>query len=200
MKRLKVLLLKPYSQADELIPPFALGYLATAIREKHDVTILDCLKEKIPPDQLGPMLERGQYDVVGIQVFTFHVPATKEYSEVIKRILPHALIILGGPQPSADPENIFNLLPKADWAFLGEAEIGLPKLLEFVAFDNLASSGLKEIPGLIWRDQDNLKVNQQIFFADIDQFGMPAWDLIRPETYPVSPHGGFYKNYPIPCF
>mgnify|MGYP001566014007 CR=1 FL=1 len=197
MKRLKVLLLKPFSQADELIPPFGLGYLATAIRDKHEVTILDCLKEKLPPNKLGPVLERGQYDIVGIQVFTFHVPATREYSEVIKKILPQARIVLGGPQPSASPRDVFSLLPQADWAFLGEAEIGLPKLLELIALGDLTSASLREVPGLIWREQNNIKVNQQIFFADIDRFGMPAWDLIRPETYPISPHGGFYKNYPI---
>jgi len=197
MKRLKVLLLKPYSPADELIPPFSLGYLATAIRDKHEVTILDCLKEKLPPDKLDPALERGHYDIVGLQIFTFHVPIAKEYLRVIKRVLPEARIIVGGPHPSASPKNIFDLLPLADWAFIGEAEIGLPKLLERVAENRLTPEYLTAIPGLIWRDGDDTIVNQQVFFDDIDRFGMPAWDLIRPDTYPFSPHGGFYKNYPI---
>ena len=26
---------------------------------------------------------------------------------------------------------------------------------------------------------------------------MPSWDLLRPDTYPLAPHGGFFKNYPI---
>ncbi len=197
MKRLKVLLLKPYSQVDELIPPFSLGYLATAIREKHDVTILDCLKEKLPPNKLEPILKSHQYDVVCLQVFTFHIPVALEYIKIINRILPPARIILGGPHPSADPENIFSLFPQIDWAFIGEAEIGLPKLLEFIALNNPVSESLNDIPGLIWRRSDKVIVNQQVFCVDIDQFGMPAWDLIRPDTYPFAPHGGFFKNYPI---
>ena len=50
---------------------------------------------------------------------------------------------------------------------------------------------------MIWREGNRVVINQQVFFEDIDRFGMPAWDLIRPDTYPFAPHGGFFKNYPI---
>ncbi len=197
MKRLKVLLLKPYCQADELIPPFGLGYLATAIRNQHEVAILDCLKERLTPDKLRSFLKHSRYDVIGLQIFTFHISVAIEYLTVIKSVLPQARIVLGGPHPSSDPYNVFNLLPQTDWAFVGEAEIGLPKLLKLIVFDDLVAARFKEIPGLIWRDGEKIVVNQPVFFADIDHFGMPAWDLIRPDTYPISPHGSFFKNYPI---
>jgi len=32
---------------------------------------------------------------------------------------------------------------------------------------------------------------------NLDLLGMPAWDLIMPETYPFSPHGVVCKNFPI---
>jgi anaerobic magnesium-protoporphyrin IX monomethyl ester cyclase len=32
---------------------------------------------------------------------------------------------------------------------------------------------------------------------DLDSLGMPAWDLIMPESYPFSPHGVVMMNYPI---
>ena len=37
-------MMKPYSESDELIPPFGLGYLATAVRKKN-VKILDGIKK-----------------------------------------------------------------------------------------------------------------------------------------------------------
>ena len=40
-------------------------------------------------------------------------------------------------------------------------------------------------------------VNPPIFVETLDEFGMPSWDLLRPDTYPLAPHGGFFKNYPI---
>ena len=77
MQRLKVLLLRPFSKSDELIPPFGLGYLATAIREKHDVEILGGIKEKLALDKFEKKLEKEKYDVVGMQVFTFQIPVAQ---------------------------------------------------------------------------------------------------------------------------
>lgn len=196
-KRLKVLLIRPYSEADELIPPFGLGYLATAIREKHDVEILDGIKEKLTLEEFKRILKTGEYDVVGIQIFTLHVFKAKDYIRVIKEILPEAKIILGGPHPSCSPLDIFELFPDIDWAFKGEAEIGLAKLLDLIIEDKVNPEHLLEVPGLIWRNKQQAVVNQQIFIDNLDEIGMPSWDLLRPDTYPLFPHGAFFKNYPI---
>lgn len=186
---MKVLLIRPYADADELIPPFSLGYLATAIRKNHEVKILDGIKERLTPAGLEQFLRKNFFDVIGIQVFTFQIITAKNYLDLIKRVLPEAKVILGGPHPSCAPETIFNYFPKADYAFVGEAEIGLSKLLD--------SLPLPQIPGLVWRNNGRTKINPQIFVEDLDSLGMPSWDLIRPDTYPLSPHGGFFKNYPI---
>ncbi len=199
-KQLKVLLMKPYSRADELIPPFGLGYLATAIRKNHDVEILDGIKEKLTLEKFKDILEARKYDIVGIQIFTFQVLKARDYIKVVKEVLPDSKIILGGPHPSCSPLNIFELFPDIDWAFKGEAEIGLAKLLDLINEDKVDSGYLLEVPGLIWRNKqqaDAVVVNQQIFVENLDELGMPAWDLIRPDTYPLFPHGAFFKNYPI---
>ena len=197
MIRLNVLLLRPFSESDELIPPFSLGYLATAIRDKHDVVILDDLKEKLTVAKLEQFLERGQYDVVGLQVFTFQVLTAKKYIKIIKRILPRARILLGGPHPSCSPNNIFSFFSEADWAFKGEAEIGFAGLLNLLVDNKITPEHLKDIPGLIWRNGSQVVVNRQVYFDNLDALGIPSWDLIKPNTYPLAPHGGFYKNYPI---
>ncbi|MBN2094135.1 MAG: radical SAM protein [Candidatus Zambryskibacteria bacterium] len=197
MKRLKVLLMKPNSESDELIPPFGLGYLATAIRGKHDVKILDGIKENLTLEKFENILQKERPDVVGLQIFTFHVIRVKDYINSIKKVLPRAKIILGGPHPSCSPQNIFEFLPKADFAFRGEAEIGLTKLLALIAENQTQGENLSGIPGLIWRSGEQTKINAPIFVEDLDELGMPSWDLIRPDKYPLAPHGGFFKNYPI---
>jgi radical SAM superfamily enzyme YgiQ (UPF0313 family) len=84
-------------------------------------------------------------------------------------------------------------LDKVNFAFVGEAEIGLRVLL-----NNLQNNGnLKEIPGLVWRNKNKIMVNPQIFVKDLDSLGFPSWELIKPNEYPQSPHGGFSKNFPI---
>ena len=198
MKRLNVLLMRPDAMSDELIPPFGLGYLATAIRKNHDVKILDGIKEKLTLEKFDEFLKSNQFDVVGIQIFTFQIVKAKEYIKFIKKAFPRIKIILGGPHPSCSSLNIFQFFPEIDWAFKGEAEIGLVKLLDLLAENKeVSQKDMADIPGLIWRSNEQTVANKQIFIDDLDSLGMPSWDLLRPDTYPLAPHGGFFKNYPI---
>ncbi|MFH0803750.1 MAG: radical SAM protein [Candidatus Tagabacteria bacterium] len=189
--------MKPYSRADELIPPFSLGYLATAIRKNHDVEILDGIKEKLMLGKLEKILREKRPDIIGIQVFTFHIILVRQYLNLVKSILPETKIILGGPHPSCAPDTIFDYFPGADYAFKGEAEIGLSELLDLLSKGNVSQDSLSLVPGLIWRNSGRTIVNEQIFVENLDELGMPSWDLIRPNAYPLAPHGGFFRNYPI---
>lgn len=190
--------MRPYAKSDELIPPFSLGYLATAVREKHKIKIVDGIKEKLDQKKFEEILKREDFDIIGIQVFTFQIIDTQNYIKTIKKILPETKIILGGPHPSCSPDNIFDLFPQIDWAFKGEAEIGFAKLVDLIAENKTSSKNLSLIPGLIWHnDQKKTMVNLPIFIENLDEFGIPSWDLMPPNTYPLAPHGGFFKNYPI---
>ncbi len=180
-----------------MIPPFGLGYLAAAIRKNHDVKILDGIKERLTFAGLEQILREGFFDVIGIQIFTFQVITAKIYIDLIKKNLPEAKIILGGPHPSCAPDTIFNYFPKADYAFRGEAEIGLSELLDLLSKDGIGRDSLVLVPGLIWKDKEKTIINKLIFVEDLDSLAMPSWDLIRPDNYPLAPHGGFFKNYPI---
>ena len=198
MKRLNVLLMRPDAMSDELIPPFGLGYLATAIRKNHDVKILDGIKEKLTLEKFDEFLKSNQFDVVGIQIFTFQIVKAKEYIKFIKKAFPRIKIILGGPHPSCSSLNIFQFFPEIDWAFKGEAEIGLVRLLDLLAEnEEISQKDMADIPGLIWRSNEQTVANKQIFIDDLDSLGMPSWDILRPDLYPLAPHGGFFKNYPI---
>lgn len=194
---MKILLMRPYSDSDELIPPLGLGYLATALRNNHDVRILDGIKEKLILEKFEKFLQEEQFDLVGIHIFTFQIKLADQYIKLLKKIQPSARIVLGGPHPSSSAQAIFDFFPDVDWAFRGEAEVGLAKLAALVASNQLNSEKLAEVPGLIWQNGNGVVINPQFFVENLDELGMPSWDLLRPDTYPLAPHGGFFKNYPI---
>jgi len=189
--------MRPDSQSDELIPPLGLGYLITAVRKNHDVDFLDGIKEKLTLEKFGEILKKNKYDVIGIQIFTFQVVRAKDYIKKIKELLPNAKIILGGPHPSCASSGIFQFFPQIDWAFRGEAEMGLAKLTDFISEGEIADEKLAGIPGLIWRINGRIVVNQQNFVDNLDELGLPSWDILKPDSYPLAPHGGFFRNYPI---
>ena len=41
-----------------------------------------------------------------------------------------------------------------------------------------------EIPGLIWRENGEIRCNPPLFFQDLDALVSPDWDLINPRDYP----------------
>jgi radical SAM superfamily enzyme YgiQ (UPF0313 family) len=194
---MKVLLVKPYNLSDHIQPSLGLGYLATACREAgHEVRILDCIKEGVNTGSLGGRISAFRPDLVGFQCYTFDLKSVKESLRETKRSRPEAFTAIGGPHPSGAPgESLEYFGGDLDYLFTGEAERGLPLLLE--RLESGKTTELEEVDGLAWRDGDTVRVNPKRFVEDLDSLGMPAWDLIRPESYPEAQHGAFFKKFPI---
>lgn len=193
---MNVLLIKPLNIGDHVQPALGLGYLATSIRNSHSVQIIDCNRDKISLKNLIWNVKRFKPDMVGLQCYTYDIPFVREALKIIKIYDKSIFTVIGGPHPSALPSECMNKFNNIlDFAFLGEAEIGLPKLLSALEEDD--TSLYPTIPGLIWKNKGNAMVNSQIFVKDLDSLGFPAWDLIKPQDYPEAPHGAFFKRYPI---
>lgn len=189
----KILLINPYHpQNDHIQPPLGLGYLATAVKKNgFDVSLYDANKFKTDVSHLGRIIKKEKPDFVGFQMYTMNFHYVKNALKIIKSINSEIVTIVGGPHPSALPEETFNSLGEfLDFAFKGEAEIGLPKLLK-------DKQELNEIPGLVYRQCGQIIINPPLFSQNLDLFDFPAWDLLKPETYPEAQHGAFFKNFPI---
>jgi len=191
---MNVLLVKPYNLSDHIQPSLGLGYLATSIRLRHKVEILDCIKERMTPRLFGLYIEKTKPQVVGIQCYTFDLYNIRKMLRSAKRI--GAVTILGGPHPSAVPlETMDFFRNKLDYAFQGEAEIGFSKLIDKLA--GIKDCSFEDIEGLIWRKHGDIRMNEKHFTKDIDSLGGVAWDLIKPQAYPPAQHGAFFKKFPI---
>lgn len=191
---MNVLLVKPYNLSDHIQPSLGLGYLATAIKERHEVEILDSIKEKVKPNDFESYVKEVKPDVVGIQCYTFDLNNIRPLLESSKRI--GARTVLGGPHPSSMPLETIEFFGEAvDYVFRGEAEVGFAKLVDKLG--GLSNYDEREIEGLVWRDGEQVRMNDICFVEDLDSLGWVAWDLIKPETYPEAQHGAFFKKFPI---
>ena len=197
---MKILLVRPYNEESfTVVPPLGLGYLATALRKnKHQVEIVDCVKNKIPPQNFAHVIKKSNPDLVGITVYSSDLFVTKTYLKTAKQN-KKIITVIGGPHPSAMPKESMELYKNLlDFAFIGEAEIGFPLLVEKLKRDKKPTSQkLKFIPGLVWKQNNTIKINPPQFPDNLDQLGFPSWDLIMPETYPHTPIGGFAKQFPV---
>ena len=191
---MKILLVKPYNLSDHIQPSLGLGYLATSVRDRHEVNILDCIKEKIKPEDFEKYIADKKPDIVGFQCYTYDLPYIKTMLRACKN--NNIMTILGGPHPSVMPRETMELFgDDLDYCFQGEAETGFPMLLEGLAGG--LSFDKAKVPGLVFREGGSIVVNKKVFVEDLDKLGIPAWDLIKPQKYPEAQHGAFFMNFPI---
>ncbi len=195
MKIMKILLVTPYNRTYVIMPSLGLGYLASIARQLgHEVNVLHCVKDRIGLKKFQRYIKEQHFDVIGFQVFSYDIPIVKRYLRIVKENSPSTITVAGGAHPSGDPEETMKYLEELDYAFKGESEIGFERFLKYI--DN-NSVPVSEISGIIYRDNDRIVVNEPQFVENLDSLPMPAWDIMKPETYPEAPHGAFTKNFPV---
>lgn len=117
--------------------------------------------KQIPPDT----------GLIGIAGPTYnHARIIKELATAIKQTYPNIPIIVGGPYPSALPEDVPSL--NVDFGIDGEPEMLLDKFLAGVPHD--------KIPGLIYNDGKKWHFNGKAELPeDLDSIPFPARDVFH---------------------
>jgi len=197
---MKIILVRPVVPSRMIlncIPPIGLGYLATALRQQgiRQVKILDCVKDNLNYDSFRKKIAALKPDIVGFQVFSQDLASLEKNLVIIKDIDAKIITLAGGPHPSGLPVETLKEFINLDFVFCGEAEIGLPRLVKAIVTNK---NNYSRIPGLCWRDKKGqIQINAQNFFEDLDALGFPAWDLLKPQTYPDAPQGVIFRNRPV---
>jgi len=192
----RVLLLFPPSRTHYAVPPLGLGYLATALRRRgFTVEILDAVRERLSPAEVERRIAAAPPAMVGIQTFSYDVPAVRDLTDRIRRVAPAVPIVIGGAHPSGSPETVLDDIPSTNFAVQGEGEEALPLLAgRLLPGEPIA---LEEVPGLIYRTAAGVRRNPPRVVDDLDTLGFPAWDLMDPRQYRGAPQGVFVQAPPV---
>ncbi|MCX7733584.1 MAG: B12-binding domain-containing radical SAM protein [bacterium] len=170
------------------LQPQSLGYLASSIiMNGYDVQIIDAAKDRISPEKLATIVKREKFDVVGFYVLSPLIRSVRQYSDEIKKVSPDTIIVVGGPHPTFEPEHTLYFLKSVDFACVGDGEETLIKITK---------QKHNDIPNLVWRKNGEIVLNHREF-VDVNRYPLPAWDLVRPDTYPPLPIGIFSEKTKI---
>ena len=192
---MKILLVKPgIALGDHIQPPLGIAYVASLLRKNNEVAVLDFGMMNREDSRFTAELKSFSPDVVGFQCYSPEIGEVKRLSTLAREVLPKAVIVAGGPHPTLCPEETMaKLSPQTDYLLRGETEESFPLFIE-----KLEGRGTYEkIPGLVWRENGVVKVNEICPIADINALPLPAWDLINPQNYPPAQHGAFFNKFPI---
>ncbi len=187
----KVLLAKPVGPLqyyDLEAPDLGLGYLATALKkEGHEIKIVDCIERGLTQDQLLKIVAKEKPDFFGFKIYTKDLNSVIESYRRVKQINPDIVTLAGGPFPSGAGPDALKMLHQVDYAFQGEAELGLPKFVSGMVQDGNKPprSLLKNITGLVWRDSEegDIKANDKQVVEDLDSLGYPDWEALEMKNF-----------------
>ena len=138
--------------------------LATLLRDKgYDA-------ESVFMDTPDLFSRRTEADLVGISAITPTAKSSYKVADFFRaRGVP---VVMGGPHVTFLPEES---LEHADFCIAGEGESGLPMLVDAL---NQGSS-LEEVPGLIWREGDAIRMNPTAEpLRDLDSLPFPDFSLL----------------------
>lgn len=193
---MKVILATPVSRKNislNSVPPLGLGYIAASLLKcGHDVSIVDSQRDRLGHEGFRRRIAAAAPDVLGFSVYSCDLESVREDSAWVRKNLPKTKIVAGGPHPTCAPGDFFTHFPDAHFGLAGEAELSLPKLLDFLEGKGKSDN----IPGLIYQADGIIHANAAELIDDLSAFPLPAWNLLQPLSYPESPQGIFFKRLP----
>lgn len=156
--------------------PLGLAYLGAFLEQAgHQVTALDL---NVEPDTLEERARENE--VIGFYMITSTAKATWREAARVKAVNPAARVIVGGPHPTALPEESL-AFPQIDAVARNEAEETLLEFVEALA----CGARWNSIKGLSYRDSRGEVVHNPArgFSKNLDDYPFPAYHLFPMHKY-----------------
>jgi len=199
LKYEKVMLINPSnsiakSSVKRLAPPLGILYLASIIKEKYDVKIVDSTSEGyyndmeegeyitygLSDEQIKQRIREFNPDIVGISsMFSSAKQRALHHCDLVKSVNRNIKVVLGGIHTSIEPMQSIQH-PSVDFVIIGEGEYRLLKLLDML------NNGMKIFPfdGIAYKkDGEVIYRPMTKRIQDLDKIPFPARELVDFDNY-----------------
>ncbi|NOU93055.1 DUF4080 domain-containing protein [Paenibacillus sp. LMG 31456] len=132
----------------------ALRYLKSFCGDDFDIDITE-YTIKDPAMNIVSDLFLKQPDVIGFSCYIWNIEETITVINMLKKINPQLIIVLGGPEVSYDTEYWMKRIPEVDYIVVGEGEETFHHLLKELSGDR----ALYSVFGTAYRKEDRVIIN-----------------------------------------
>ena len=190
---LRVLLINPNfrrmigksERISTILPPLGIAYIAAVLKkelkESTDVKILDINALNLSMGQAIEHIKDFNPDIIGLTAATPTINKCFVIAEAVKKILSDSKIVIGGPHPTALPDESIKK-DFIDFVAVGEGEMTMLELAK-----ELMKKGKKDfrkIKGLVFKDKNRIIKNvPRERIKDLDALPFPAFELLPLEKY-----------------
>lgn len=174
---------QPHTEFNYTHHPLGLMQLAAVVESEMPhvhVEIFHCVLHPAPLDSLRRSLLATQPQVVGFRSCSIHAEDLTHYTSLVRSVLPKALLIIGGPFASSEPERAFQQNP-VDILVMAEGEHTLVDVLRFYEKNGYFPA---DLPGtVVKRDGDTIKNPPRPLIEDLDTLPYPDYKKIDIDDY-----------------
>ncbi|MBI4043505.1 MAG: radical SAM protein [Candidatus Diapherotrites archaeon] len=169
--------------AESTMPSIPLLYIAGNLVSEHEVRYLDMNLSKKP---IEDELQAFNPDFVALTSYAVNFPEAVRVAKSIKSNNLNTKIILGGHHALQCGRQIVEQYPEFDFVLRGEGEFSFRDLVN-------GKSPL-EIPGLLFKANNQVIDNGSAMVPNLDSIQFPAREIVDPKDYSESPI--YYLNEP----
>jgi anaerobic magnesium-protoporphyrin IX monomethyl ester cyclase len=182
------------ASVEVILPPLGIGYIAAVLEKNNfDVKIIDCRPLHISVKQLIKIFIEQQPDIIGISATVLDITTAAEISKILKKELPEALLVIGGPHVTGLPENTLKNAA-FDIGVIGEGEL---TMLEIAEQKRSGKLDVQNMRGIVYKENGAIKINApREVIQDLDSLPFPARHLY-PSLSDYKPLFGSYLKKPV---
>lgn len=155
-----------------------LGYIAAVLEQDgHKVSVLDL---RVQPDELLEKAVRD-VDIVGVRAITSSIKHAWEICDRVKKINPNTITVLGGPHPTALPEESLSQ-EGIDIVARGEGEYTMAELCDRAE----RNQDFGSVRGISYRERDGNRIKHNLdrkLIENLDEIPFPAYHLFPHHLY-----------------
>ncbi len=155
----------------------AFGYLKAnalknkSIAKKANIQIMDFSQEGNNVTQVLYYISITKPEIIGLSCYCWNMAKLEKLTNLIKKILPNSIIILGGPEVEPIASEYIKENSAVDIIVKGEGEITFSELLKYYI---LNQGSLKKIKGIVFRKNNQIYENdEQPLIENLDDIPSP---------------------------
>ncbi|MCL7387226.1 MAG: B12-binding domain-containing radical SAM protein [Thaumarchaeota archaeon] len=186
MVALRVCLVSPpYMSAVKYVvgvssPPLGLAYLASMIRDEHEVKIIDSNVLNYSFDDVRREMKNFDPDVVGITSVTPSIYEAYKVADLAKSVREDCIVIMGGPHATFLPDEVLMECKSIDIVVLGEGEETFRELINVID----RGDPLEDVKGIAFRKNEKTFVTKpRPLIKDLDKIPFPSFDMLPMDKY-----------------
>ncbi len=177
--------------------PLGLLYLISVLRQnfpgRFEISLVDQALLNLNFEQVKNKIKDFNPDIVGFSCLSAESKEMSRISEIVKKLKPECITVLGGPHASVFYDQILEK-SKIDFVVIGEGEITFTELIEKIQ----KNKPIDSVKGIAFKKNGKIiltKPREPI--ENLDSIPFPAWDLVDFKIYSkVTGMNVYYKAVP----